>query len=196
MKRILIVLTIMILIKKSYSQDLDSSLPRIVNDTLFATCGYKIVKGQDIKIGMGTMPDGDFKFIRRKAGSLFAYYSTTGYQGQANAANAFPRSQSGLKYRIKSVEKRGNKKRGYVYYAKIGFGIVNFEIDVENAIAKGEIWVPDEFRPNPTQEPIKVELKQQISIADELTKLKKLYDDGVLTKEEFEMQKKKLLEGK
>lgn len=34
---------------------------------------------------------------------------------------------------------------------------------------------------------------QTTSKADELTKLKKLYDDGVLTKEEFEAEKKKLL---
>lgn len=34
---------------------------------------------------------------------------------------------------------------------------------------------------------------KQSSVADELTKLKKLYDDGILTKDEFEAQKKKLL---
>ena len=32
------------------------------------------------------------------------------------------------------------------------------------------------------------------SVADEIAKLKKLYDDGILTKEEYEAQKKKLLE--
>jgi hypothetical protein len=36
--------------------------------------------------------------------------------------------------------------------------------------------------------------KEPSSVADELTKLKKLMDEGVLTKEEFEAQKKKLLE--
>ena len=40
----------------------------------------------------------------------------------------------------------------------------------------------------------KKETSTSVSIADELTKLKKLYDDGILTKEEFEAQKKKLLE--
>lgn len=39
----------------------------------------------------------------------------------------------------------------------------------------------------------KPENKVQISVADELTKLKKLMDEGVITKEEFEAQKKKLL---
>jgi hypothetical protein len=37
------------------------------------------------------------------------------------------------------------------------------------------------------------ETKREISVADELTKLKKLKDEGVLTEEEFNVQKKKLL---
>jgi len=193
MKKFLFTLTLIFIIFQVFSQS-DSTLPRIVKDTLFTTSGYKVVEGQEIKIGTGTMPDGDFKFIRRNSNSLFSYYSTTGYQNQANAANAFPRSQAGLKYKIKTVEKRGNKKHGYVYYAKIGAGLINYEIDVENAISSGELNVPDEFKPKPKTTPVVVEVKQQISVADELTKLKKLYDDGVLTKEEYEDQKKKLLE--
>jgi len=43
--------------------------------------------------------------------------------------------------------------------------------------------VPDEFRN-----------KQNGSIADEIGKLNKLYKEGTLTKEEFEAQKKKLLD--
>lgn len=164
-----------------------------MEDTLFTTCGYKIIEGQDVKIGVGATPDGDFKFIRRNSASMFSYYSTTGYKGLANAANAFSRSQSGLKYKIKSVEKRGSKKHGYVYYAKIGSGMVNYEIDVENAIASGELWVPDEFKIKPVNK-IVVETKQQISVADELAKLKKLYDDGILSKEEYDVQKQKLLD--
>lgn len=182
------------IVSRTFSQDADNSLPKIIKDTLFTTSGYKIVEKQDIKIGTGSMPDGDFKFIRRNSASLFNYYSTTGYQGLANQANAFPRNQAGLKYKIKSIEQRGNKKHGYVYYAKIGSGLINYEIDVENAIASGELQVPDEFRPKPKQSGTVVEVRQQFSVADELAKLKKLYEDSVLTKEEYETQKKKLLE--
>lgn len=194
MKILITVLTAIAISTSAFCQDNDSTLPKIVNDTLFTTSGYKIVEGQEIKIGTGAMPDGDFKFIRRNSASLFNYTSNNGYQNQANAANAFPRSQAGLKYKIKSVEKRGNKKRGYVYYAKIGAGLINYEIDVENAISSGELNVPDDFKPKSKTTAVVVEVKQQVSIADELIKLKKLYDDGVLTKEEYEAQKKKLLE--
>jgi hypothetical protein len=194
MKKTFLVIATLFLFVKSYSQNKDSTLPKLVGDTLFTTSGYKIVEKQDIKIGTGSMPDGDFKFIRTNSASLFAYHSNTGYNGLANQANSFPRSQSGLTYKIKRLEKRGNKKHGYVYYAVIGSGLVNYEMDVENAIASGELSVPDEFKPKPKTATTIVEVKQQISVADELAKLKKLYDDGVLTKEEYEAQKKKLLE--
>lgn len=192
MKIRLLIIFCAFLFSAAYSQD--SELPKIIGDTLFTTSGYNIVEGQEIKVGRGTMVDGDFKYIRTNSSSIFAYYSTTGYNNQANSANAFPRRNSGLKYKIKSVEKRGNKKHGYVYYAKIGSGIVNYEIDVENAIESGELMVPDEFKPKSKENITVVEVNSKISVADELIKLKKLLDDGVLTQEEYNEQKKKVLE--
>lgn len=162
---------------------------KTIQDTLKTKCGYKISKNDYIKIGIGSMPDGDFKYIRRKYGSLTSYKSLKGYQGLENQANALPRSESGLKYKVKDIEHRGDEKRGFINYLKIGAGIVNYEIDIENAILSGEIDVPDEFKPK-----LNNSEKQNFSISDELIKLKKLYDEGVLTKEEFETQKKKLLE--
>lgn len=194
MKKLIFLYLMVLSVVNAIAQDAPPELPKIVNDTLFTTSGFKIIEKIDIKIGSGSMPDGDFKYIRTNANSLFNYSSTNGYNGLANQANSFSRSNSGLKYKIKTVEKRGSKKHGYVYYAKIGNGLVNFEIDVENAISSGEIIVPDEFKPKSKNNlPVIVEVKQPVSLADELAKLKKLMDDGVLTKEEFETQKKKLL---
>lgn len=167
-----------------------NDLPKIIKDTVFTTSGYNIYEGQEIKVGIGSMPDGDFKYIRTNSASIFNYTSSTGYNGLANQANSFARRNSGLKFKIKSVDQRGNKKHGYVYYAKIGSGPVNYEIDIENAIASGEIATPAEFKKSTGQ----IVITQQFSLADELTKLKKLYTDSVLTKEEYEVQKKKLLE--
>ncbi|QDZ64487.1 hypothetical protein EVD20_21285 [Elizabethkingia bruuniana] len=50
----------------SYSQ----TLPHVKNDTLITSTSYKIYAGLDLKIGTGSMNDGDFKFIRRNAASL------------------------------------------------------------------------------------------------------------------------------
>jgi hypothetical protein len=159
----------------------------ISGDTLFTSTGYNIIKGGQIKVGTGATPDGDFKYIRINQASIFRYSSTTGNNSGANSANAFPRNRSGYKYEVLSVNERGNKKNGYVYYIRIGNGPLRYEIDVENAIKAGELEVPDEYKLS--KDPV----GSKVSIADELLKLKNLKDAGVLTEEEFEAQKKKLL---
>jgi len=173
----------------SFAQD---TFPKLNGDTLYTSTGFKVVEGEKVKIGVGSTSDGDFKFIRRSSTSMFAYHSTTGYQGLANAANALPRNQAGLEYKIVRIDKRGTKKTGFVYYPIINIGMTRYEIDIENAITSGELNVPEEFKPK--KESTAVVVQQEVSVADELVKMKKLYDDGVLTKEEYEAQKKKLLE--
>jgi hypothetical protein len=69
--------------------------------------------------------------------------------------------------------------------------MVRYEIDPDNAIKSGELFVPDEYKPKPNVATVQV--VQQTSAADELTKLNQLYKDSVITKEEFEAQKKKIL---
>ena len=170
---------------KSFSQENNSELPRIDKDTLFTTSGYKIVNGQDIKLGTGSLPYGDFKYISISSTS----WLTAGSTNQEPVG----RKWNGHLFKVKKVRKEGTKKRGFTFYLVLGGGnIVNYECDIESAIATGEIVVPEEYRLK--QKAVVVEIKQPISVADELTKLKKLYDDGVLTKEEYEAQKKKLLE--
>lgn len=173
--------------------------PTFENDTLTTSTGFKITSGDNLKLGVGSAEDAAFNFIRVNENSLFQTYSPNGlYKRGAAANNALPARYSGLSVEVNKITKRGNKKRGYVYYAIVKAGtLARYEVDIENAIAKGEIVVPNEFKPkSKTAPPIVVEVKQPISVADELNKLKKLLDDGTLTKEEYEAQKKKLLEQK
>lgn len=175
------------LVFASITQAQDSTLPRIDRDTLFTTSGFKIIKGQNLKMGVGTMPDGSFKFIGINSNSFFRYTGNT--PNSANNANAGQRGISGHEYKVARIEKRGSKKIGFVYYAVLATGLSKYEIDVENAIAAGELAVPKEFKQvtsntlaAPTQ-----------SLADELKKLKDLFDQGALSKEEYDAAKKKLL---
>lgn len=163
--------------------------PKFEKDTLTTSTGFKVYEGLEIKIGTGSMNDGDFKFIRTNASSLFRYYSTTGYQGLANQANSFRRDNSGLVYKVKSIMPRGSKKNGYVYYAKIGRGLINYELDLENAIKTGEIIVPEEFMPKSKSTIV----AQTESKYDKLKKVKDLKDSGVLTEEEFQKEKEKIM---
>ena len=159
-------------------------------DTLVTSSGFKVYRGQKLKMGKGSTPDGDFKYIRRSATSLFNNTST--YHAAANSSNALPRRSSQLEYEVVRIDERGSKKHGYVYYPIIGTGFGRYEIDIDNAIEAGELQVPNEYKPQ--QKNNTVVVNSQLSLADELAKLKKLYDDGTLNKEEYEAAKKKLLE--
>lgn len=172
------------------SQAQDSTNSKMQGDTLISATGFKVYKGQQIKVGSGTMPDGDFKYIRIAATSMFQYQGTN--KSAVNSANSLPARSGGLQYKVVRIDEYGNKKRGYVQYPIINVGAVRYQIDLDNAIASGELDVPEEFRPK--AKALVVEVKQPLSKADELIKLKKLYDDGVLTKEEFEAEKKKILD--
>ncbi|MET3538407.1 SHOCT domain-containing protein [Chryseobacterium limigenitum] len=167
-----------------YSQ----TLPKFENDTLTTSTGFKVYEGLNLKIGTGSMNDGDFKFIRTNASSMFNYYSTTGYQGLVNQANSFRRSNSGLTFKVKKIMTRGNKRNGFVYYVKIGSGLINYEMDVENAIKYREIIVPDEFLPKE-----KSQIQNSETKYDKLKKIKELKDSGVLSDEEFQKEKDKIM---
>lgn len=187
MKKAFVLFLIITCVTKSYTQD--AMLPKVIGDTLFTTSGYKIIVGQEINIGTGATPDGDFKFIRRNSSGLGAMLIMTDNNSYNKSELSLQRNASGHKGKVVKIVSRGNKKNGIVYEPIINFGAARFEIDADNAIASGEIIVPNEFKPQPKT----LEGKQPVSIADELAKLKKLLDDGVLTKEEYDTQKKKLL---
>ena len=96
----------------------------------------------------------------------------------------------GLLLQVKSIKKEGSKKRGYRYYIKVGGGnIVNYEVDLEDAIAVGEI-VGANIASTPT---IAAAPAATSSPADELKKLKELLDAGAITQQEYDSTKKKIL---
>lgn len=172
----------------------NNELPKFENDTLYISSGYKIVVGQSLNIGTGSTPDGDFKFIRRNSTGFGTMMYTTNSNSYNKSMFSLPRNMAGHKGEVIKIVTRGNKRIGFTYEPLVTFGVGRYEIDVENAINSGELIVPEEFKPKAKTTTTVLEVKQQVSIADELAKLKKLKDDGILTQEEYETQKKKLLE--
>jgi len=85
-------------------------------------------------------------------------------------------------------------------------GEVDIVLDFEKAIMAGELSVPAAFKTKPTEPKVTpitaAEIKNQytpdelkkILVADEIKKLFDLYKQGALTKDEYEAQKKKLLD--
>jgi hypothetical protein len=95
--------------------------------------------GMSLKTGRGTMPNGDFKYINTSSTSFLAVMSQDN-RGGNSAIMPLKRSYSGLLLTVKSVKKIGNKKRGFKYVVIVGGGnIVNYELELEDAIATGEI---------------------------------------------------------
>ncbi len=68
---------------------------------------------------------------------------------------------------------------------------MNYEIDIENAIRSGELIVPDEFLPKDKSQHLNQETKY-----DRLKKIKELKDSGVLSEDEFQKEKDKIMSEK
>ena len=71
--------------------------------------------------------------------------------------------------------------------------IISENQNIANQTASQSQYEP-QLASSPVQQPIPTG-QPQISVADELLKLKQLLDMGVLTQEEFAQQKQKLLNG-
>ncbi len=160
-----------------------SDLPALVKsgDTIYVTTeNVRYIIGGDVHLGLGTLPNGNFKFIRiarNNPKTIHLYQLKSDWRGHF--------------FRIKDVFKVGSDDRGYAFYLEIDGGLaVNYECDIVNALRSGEVVV-DGYTP-PSQKPVVVE-QQHLSIADELKKLKELKDEGILTQDEFDTQKQKLL---
>jgi hypothetical protein len=162
---------------------------QFVNDTIITTSGYKIYKGVVLKLGRGTMMDGSFKYIRLSGSSTNSTFSFNNSGAKSGPyATVYHSGKSG---EVASTKKVGNNKSGYEYFAILKMGEMNrYECDVENAIAAGEIVLPSEFK---KPDVVQSSGAGMSNLAEELGKLKKMYTDSLITKEEYEAAKKKLL---
>jgi Short C-terminal domain len=154
------------------------TLPRFENDTLYTTSGFKIYKGQTLHFGKGSGRNGKYRFINIKNGITSKSFANTsmvvkelGNFGISVLYNGYIQITGTLTY-----------KDGTTTFLDIHMA---FDHAIENSPKlPSELIVPDEFRN-----------KERGNISDELIKLYKLYSDGDLTKEEYEAQKKKILDG-
>lgn len=135
---------------------------------------YKI--GDTITLANGSNFDGKFQYVQMG-----------GLARTANAeANKLPGINSGLKVNIKKIRHTKNKRFDMVWFVVGGGNIANYWLFIEDAIDSCEI-------DNCNEKVQKVEVVDASDKYDKLAKIKKLLDDGVLTKEEYETEKKKIL---
>ena len=175
MKKLILVFLLSPIIVKA-----QKDLPRFENDTLYTTSGYKIHKGQILKLSNGTADNGKFRFIKLENGGehlLNSVYQNTSIQ----VIRIYDYKISGLGNHYIGVYGIMTRRDGSKN--KIGIDI-NFDRAIENFEGlPSELVVPEEFRNN-----------KVVGVIEEIERLFKLYKEGALTKEEYEALKKKVIE--
>lgn len=136
---------------------------------------YKINKGDTLYFGQGIGAMTNFIYIR-------------------SGDNLAGPGLAGTKLVIKAL-KLDVSKLGKKYYAVVNPGsIFNYSVELENAIRFGEVIGVNSIKFNQKKQSQTPEIQTKSSVADEIKKLKELLDGGVISKSEFEAQKKKILE--
>ena len=182
-------------------------LPWFQNDTLTTTGGYKIYKGQTIQFATGTLAAGYFNFVK--------FHQNMAKNNTYTLQNGTMLVKNLKAYKYSSADDNSIRIAGTITYkdgkkeeADI---IMNFERATEDYDGQpSELNIPGQFKrkpgqptvKTPTKQPAAVEPKKQtapddlrkILVADEIKKLFDLYKEGALSKEEYDAQKKKLLE--
>ena len=137
---------------------------------------YKI--GDEVKLGRGSDTNGKFVYVNIGGWAV----STNPENNRLGAAN------SGLIVTIKKIHKYNYKRYKGVYFTVGGGNITNYTLDIESAIKTCEVE-------HCTKEIQKVEIVGNTSDKyDQLKKIKELLDEGILTQEEYDAEKKKILE--
>jgi len=156
----------------------------MLKDGYTTASGWTINEGDTLQLGKGTMPTKKFAFIYQGPNRPFINPNASNYEKIYLTNNA-------KIARVKNLRVYGNKKSGFTVVAVVGVGeMQNYWLEIDNAIEVGELIPPAEYatKKNDKQDAPK------LSKADELKKWKDLLDAGAITQEEYDAQKKKILE--
>ncbi|AMR29551.1 hypothetical protein A0257_22265 [Hymenobacter psoromatis] len=143
--------------------------------------GTVIHTGDTLRLGRGTLPTGDFQYV------FVPENMFTGSKQQN-----FTSQMSNLSVRVKDIRLQRSRNFGDKTVAVIKANTFNGCVDLNAAEAAGEI-ITAHTRSTAVSAAAPASMAPPPSTADELLKLKKLYDQKVLTKAEYDAQKAKLL---
>jgi hypothetical protein len=154
----------------------------IIQDGYIASNGITYRIGDTIRFGYGSGANKDFIFVTA-AGGVAAIAGTYGQKTTASFANKWAIIK---KIRSSKISMHDNGKLSFLANLA-GTGMMQVNIFIEDAIQLCEVIPCKEKEEN------SVIIQNNFSVADELKKFKELLDTGVITQEEFDIQKSKLL---
>lgn len=181
--------------------------PSFQNDTLTTSGGYRIYKGQVLQFATGTSAAGYFNFIKfhqnMAKNNTYSLQNGTMLVKNLKAYKYSGPDNNSIRIAGTITYKDGKKEEADI--------LMNFERATQDYDGQpSELNIAEQLKGRTTQPTVKAETKQpaavepkkqtapddlrKILVADEIQKLFDLYKAGALTKEEYEAQKKKLLE--
>ena len=199
MKKLLFALILFPLFAKA------QNLPRLENDTLYTSSGFNIYNGSVLQLANGTSAAGYFRFIKFKAFRTDTYNLQNSSLQVSKLKGLKSSGDDDYSIRITGTVTLPDGKQEEVEL------VVNFDKAIESPDKlPDEIKVPEEYKKQRKEivaEEPKIKTKpvdnvkqkapddiKNLLIADEIKKLFDLYKAGALTKDEYEAQKKKLLD--
>jgi hypothetical protein len=141
--------------------------------------GYQLNTGDTLTLGIGTGPLGSFKYI----------YSPSNFM-LSRPQQFMPSQFNGKRFPIYELLREVDKAKNETIWIVLRPVSTHYDIDFKSAIAAGELVA---INGKPIGDAPKQGATLTSSVADELLKLKSLLDAGAITKDEYEQQKKKLL---
>ena len=139
--------------------------------------------GDTLHLGRGTLATGEFQYV---------YVPANVFTGSKQIN--FSSQMSNLTVRVKDLRFQQSKNYGNKTLAVIKANMLNGCVDLDAAESAGEIITANTRRAAVSAAgQASSGAGVQLSTADELLKLKKLYDQKILTKAEYDAQKAKLL---
>lgn len=137
--------------------------------------------GDTIKLGRGSAPNGDFRYLNNGGFGAILIYNPSRGSEQFDVGRYYS-GQNVIISKIKKYHYKGAQK--VVFAVRAAYTPIRFDLYIEDAITTCEVLPCGSISSNQTT---------QLSLADEIKKLKELKDNGVLTEEEFQQAKQKLL---
>lgn len=141
---------------------------------------YKV--GDIINLNKGSAPNGDFVYLS------FGGWGAALLMSENGSVDAIGKAYAGLAVSLKKIKKTKFKGVEKVMFTVGGGNITNYILDIESAIETCEIKECKSDSDNASSSNLNEE-----SALDKLKKLKELLDIGAITKEEYEIQKEKIL---